>query len=147
MNIKFFIIMSMIFNVLIMVFFADSLFSTNKVGLLDDDKLSSYYQNDNIYNGYDSNNYQVIVDNQESQINSLVGVTDGKNGVQESTTGFIVIDWLKVVWQYAKYIIILVFGTCYLLFLMPYPFGVVLGLPYTIFYIWAILKFIRGDFF
>jgi len=148
MKLDFLLIIGLIVNTLFAVLYPAQIFGDDPLGLsgVEDARLNEYYTvNDTgVINGYNSQTGELLYNNEVfSDMKDANSVTDGSGQIFGSDL-FAFIDWIGVGWKLLKSVMMFLIGFIFLLWSLIYPLNFLIGIPFSLLYIFSIVKFIIG---
>ena len=148
MKLEMFLIIGLIVNTLFAVLYPAQIFGTDPLGLngIQQDRLQQYYSVNGtaIITGYDSTTGELIPDDALFEdLQSGVSSTEGSAGIFGSDT-FSFVDWVKIGWNLMKSALMFLIGFIFLLWNLAYPLNFLIGAPFSMLYIFAMVRFIMG---
>ena len=142
------LIIGIVVNTMFAVLYPAQIFGDDPLGLsgVTDERINDYYtvNNSGIINSYDSDTQQLGYNNElMSDLSESVQVTDGSGQIFGSDL-FAFIDWVSIGWKLLKTAMMFLIGFIVLLWNLVYPLNFLIGVPFSVLYIYAITKFIIG---
>ena len=145
-----FLIIGLIVNVLFAVVFPTQIFGDDPFGLTEiesnKNELAQYYtvNGTSIITGYNDETGELIVnDDTFTDMAGVVSSTEGDSGLFGSDT-FAFVDWVKVGFSSIKTILMFLVGFIKLLLFLPTPLNILIGIPFSLLYVYSIVSFIMG---
>jgi len=148
MKLEMFMIIGLIVNTLFAVLYPAQIFGDDPLGLngIKESKLQQYYSvnGSGVIGAYNSVTGELEPDDTLfTDLSGAVSSTDGNAGIFGSDTfGFI--DWVKVGWNLLKSALMFVIGFIFMLWSLVYPLNFLIGVPFSILYMFAMVRFIIG---
>lgn len=148
MKLEMFLVIGLIVNTMFAVAYPEQIFGNDPLGLngIQDSKIQTYYNVNGtaVINGYNSVTGELEYDSTLfSDLQSGVTSTEGNAGIFGSSAyGFI--DWVKIGWNLLKSALMFLIGFIYLLWNLTYPLNFLIGAPFSMLYIFAMVRFIVG---
>ena len=148
MKMDIFLVIGLIVNTLFAVLYPAQIFGTEPLGLNSEVNVQTeqYYSvnGTSVVSGYNTETGELTRD--DSMFNVMqdaVTATDGSAGIL-TTEVFGWIDWVKVGFNLLKTMLMFVIGFIFLLWNLAYPFNFLIGVPFSMLYIFGMSSFIIG---
>jgi len=148
MKLEMFLVIGLIVNTMFAVIYPEQIFGDDPLGLngIQEDKLQQYYAVNGtaVVSSYNPETGEL--ERSDALFTDLQGVTtstEGSAGIFGSDT-FSFLDWVKVGWAVLKSALLFVIGFIYLLWNLVYPLNFLIGAPFSMLYIFAMVRFIVG---
>ena len=141
-----FLIIGLMVNVLFAITYPTQIFGNDPLGLsgITDSRMEQYYSvnGSSIMGKYNSETGELVSDESLfTDFDSAVTATDGSNGFW-GTELFQFVDWLKVGFRLLKSMFMFVIGFVFMLWTLVYPLNFLIGVPFSILYLYSIVRFI-----
>jgi len=150
MKLEIFLIIGLIVNTLFAVLYPAQIFGDDPLGLsaIADSKgaVQQYItvNGTSILGSYNSVSGELEFDGTPlSQLSEVVSSTEGNAGIFD-TGVFAFIDWVKVGFNLLKSALMFIIGFIFLLWNLVYPLNFLIGVPFSVMYMFAMIKFIIG---
>ena len=150
MKVEMFLIIGLIVNTLFAVLYPAQIFGDDPLGLnaIQDSKgtVQQYISvnGTGILGSYNSVTGELERDDTLfNQMTDTIGSTEGSAGIF-GTGVFAFIDWVKVGFNLLKSMLMFIVGFIFLLWNLVYPLNFLIGVPFSIMYLFAMVKFIIG---
>jgi len=146
MKLGFFLIVGLIVNTLFAVLYPAQIFGDDPLGLtgIKNDKLQQYYtvNGTGVISGYTDgeleHNKGVF-----SELSSATSSTEGDSGLLIGDL-FSFVDWVKVGFNLIKTALMFIIGFVFLLWNLVYPLNFLIGVPFSILYMFSLASYIIG---
>lgn len=148
MKLDLFLIIGLIVNTLFAVLYPAQIFGDDPLGIngIKQEKLQQYYSvnGSSIINGYNTETGEIIKsDELFNDLTGAVGSTDGDSGLLIGDL-FSFVDWVKVGFNLLKTMFMFVIGFVFLLWQLVYPLNFLIGVPFSMLYMFALASYIMG---
>lgn len=141
------LIIGLIVNTLFAVLFPGQIFGDDPLGIngIKESKFSQYYNvnGSGLITGY-QNGSLIVNNDQFDQFEDAVTSTDGEAGLFGVGELFSFIDWVKVGFNLIKTAFMFIVGFILLLWQLVYPLNFLIGVPFSLLYMFAIASYIMG---
>jgi len=146
MKLDFFLIIGLMVNVLFAVIYPAQIFGDDPLGLsgIKESKLQEYYSVDGegMIGAYNSETGELMQDTTMfTDFDNVISSTDGDSQFFGSDL-FTFIDWLTIGWSLLKSTFMFIVGFVYLLWNLIYPLNFLIGVPFSLLYIYSMVRFI-----
>jgi len=146
MKLDMFLIIGLFVNVLFAVNYPSQIFGDNPLGLdqTQDSRVQQYYSVNGtaILGSYDTTTGQLKSDDSLFEnFNEVMDATDDEKGFW-GTDLFQFVDWLKIGWKLIVATFMFIVGFIFLLWTMVYPLNFLIGVPFSVLYLFALVRFI-----
>lgn len=144
----FFLIIGLVVNTLFAVLYPAQIFGDDPLGISGEtnQEVSTYFSvnGTSVLTGYDSETGQLQRDDSLfTKLGDAATSTDGDSGIF-TTDVFGFVDWVKIGFGLIKAIIMFIVGFVYLLWTLVYPLNFLIGIPFSVMYLFSIASFIIG---
>lgn len=148
MKLEIFLVIGLIVNSLFAVLYPEQIFGDDPLGIdaIKQEKINEYYTAGGLspISSYNSTSEQLIINGDLfGEMKDSVVSTEGDAGIFGTDT-FSFIDWVKVGWGLLKSALMFVLGFIFMLWSLVYPLNFLIGVPFTMLYIFAMVRFIVG---
>lgn len=142
-----FLIIGLFVNVFFAVLYPGQIFGTEDFGLIGgtDSSMQNYFNVEgNVPIQYDSATGQIVTGNNLfSDLNRTITATEGDEGVF-TFDAFAFVDWVKTGFNLIKTLLMFVVGFIWMLVNLVYPLNILIGIPFSLLYIYGIVGFLLG---
>jgi hypothetical protein len=146
MRLGFFLIVGLIVNTLFAVLYPAQIFGDDPLGLTEirNDKLQQYYtvNGTGVISGY-TDGELVYNDGIFTDLSDATSATEGDSGLFVGDL-LTFIDWVKVGFNLIKTGLMFIIGFVFLLWGLVYPLNFLVGVPFSVLYMYSLASYIIG---